>query len=328
MKKSIKWGILGPGKIAKKVARDIQLSENGELYAVASRELKRAQHFSKTFNVPVFYGSYIELLKDENIDVVYIATPHTFHFEHTMLALNHRKHVLCEKPLAMNIQQVEIMVKEARSRRLFLMEGIWTRFIPATEKLIQLLDDRLIGDVISIRADFGFKSSMDLKGRLFEKKLGGGSLLDIGIYPVYLSLLILGVPNEIMAMARMTKTGVDSFTSIMFNYSNQAKASLESTLEAHTPIEALIYGTKGKIRLASRFHHSERLEVFENEGVKEQFDLKYLGNGYVHEINEVNQCLFNQKVESSKLPLSMSMQLISTLDKVRAKIGLRYDLED
>ncbi len=325
MRKKIKWGILGPGKIARKFARDIQLVGSSEIYAVASRDISRAIQFGKDFNVKKLYGSYAELMQDADVDVVYVATPHTFHFEYTMMCLQHGKHVLCEKPLGMNANEVETMIKEARKRNLFLMEGIWTRFIPATKKLLQLLDDRVIGDVIAIRADFGFKSKMDMQGRLFEKKLGGGSLLDIGIYPVYLSLLILGMPVDIMATARMTETGVDSYCSMMLSYGNNSKASLESTLEAHTPIEAFIYGTQGKIKLASRFHHSEKIELYEDEDIAEVFDLKYKGNGYVHEIEEVQKCIFEGKSESPKLPLDMSLQLITILDKIRARIGLKYE---
>jgi len=166
---------------------------------------------------------------------------------------------------------------------------------------------------------------MDMQGRLFEKKLGGGSLLDIGIYPVYLSLLILGIPVDIMATARMTKTGVDSYCSMMFSYDNHSKASLESTLEAHTPIEAFIYGTQGKIKLASRFHHSEKIELYEDEDIVEVFDLKYNGNGYVHEIEEVQKCIKEGRTESPGLPLQISLQLIRILDKVRTEIGLQYE---
>lgn len=325
MSNKIKWGILGPGKIARKFVQDLQLVENAEIYAVASRNLSRAEFFSNQFNAKQSYGSYLELVQDKDVDVVYVATPHVYHFEHAMLCLKHGKHVLVEKPMGMNAVEVETLINEARSGGLFLMEGLWTRFVPATGKLLELIDDKVIGGVVAIRADFGFKSKMDMQGRLFEKKLGGGSLLDIGIYPVYLSLLILGIPLDIMATARMTETGVDSYCSMMFSYDNHSKASLESTLEAHTPIEAYIYGTQGKIKVATRFHHSERIELYEEEDIIEQYNLKYSGNGYVHEIEEVQNCIKEGKTESPKLPPKTSLQLIRILDKVRAEIGLQYE---
>ncbi|ALO14505.1 putative oxidoreductase YcjS [Salinivirga cyanobacteriivorans] len=325
MSNNLKWGILGPGKIARKFAEELQVVENAEIYAVASRDMDRAKQFGSDFNPSKVYGSYLELAQDDEVDVVYVATPHAFHFEYTMLCLKHGKHVLVEKPMGMNEAEVETMMNEARSRGLFLMEGLWTRFVPATGKLLELINNKVIGDIVAIRADFGFKSKMDMQGRLFEKKLGGGSLLDIGIYPVYLSLLILGIPVDIMATARMTKTGVDSYCSMMFSYDNHSKASLESTLEAHTPIEAYIYGTHGKIKVATRFHHSERIELYEEEDIIEHYDLKYSGNGYVHEIEEVQNCIKEGKTESPRLPLKTSLQLTRILDKVRAEIGLQYE---
>jgi predicted dehydrogenase len=217
------------------------------------------------------------------------------------------------------------MLNEAKSKNLFLMEGIWTRFIPATVKLIELLADNVIGDIMFIRADFGFKADVDLEGRLYNKNLGGGSLLDIGIYPIYLSLLTLGFPAHIKALARMTATGVDSYCAILLDYENSAKAILESTLEANTPTEAYIYGSKGVIKLHSRFHHSEKISLYQNGALKEEFNLPYKGNGYLHEIEEVNRCLKNKELESDKLPQSVSLNLIRLIDQIKDKIGLSYD---
>jgi len=241
-----------------------------------------------------------------------------------MMCLKNGKSVLCEKPLGMDSNEVEIMLKEAKSRNLFLMEGIWTRFIPATEKLIEILYSNVIGDVNSIRADFGFRAEYNPDSRVFNKKLGGGSLLDIGIYPIYLSLLVLGYPLEISAMARFAETGVDSFCAMLFNYQNSAKAILESTTEADTPIEAYIYGSKGHIKLHRRFHHSEKISLYLNGKPKQVFELNYTGEGYYHEIEEVNNCLVNGEIESGKLPLSTSLKLINIIDLVKQKIGLSY----
>jgi len=200
------------------------------------------------------------------------------------------------------------------------MEGLWTRFITAAEKLIELLDQKIIGDILFVRADFGFKSEFNPEGRLYNKKLGGGSLLDIGIYPIYFSLLTLGKPSRIQAMARMTSTGVDSYCGMLFDYKNNAKAMLESTIEADTPTEAYIYGTEGHIKVHNRFHHPEKFSLYRNKELVEEFELKYEGNGYLHEIKEVNKCVKNELIESPKLPHQMSLDLIKVMDMVRGEI--------
>lgn len=324
MNKKINWGIIGLGNIANQFAEDLQHSDNSALYAVASRNGEKAKIFSEKYNSTKFYDSYEALAEDPEIDVIYIATPHTFHFENTMMCLKKGKGVLCEKPMGINSREVEMMVREAELRGLFLMEAIWTRFIPATNKLLEILSNKTIGDILFIRADFGFKADSNREGRLYNKKIGGGSLLDIGIYPIYLSLLILGIPMDMKVMARMTDTDVDGYCSILFDYENGAKAMLESTIEADTPIEAYIYGSKGSLQLHSQFHHTEKLTISQN-GEKEVLDIKYKGNGYLHEIEEVNKCLLNGAIESSKLPLKMSVDLITLIDRVKKEIGLKYE---
>jgi predicted dehydrogenase len=322
---NINWGIIGLGKIADKFASDLQLCDNTTLFGVASRDKEKARGFRSKYNSVNYYGSYEELAKDPQIDIIYIATPHTLHFENTMMSLKNGKSVLCEKPLGMDSQEVKAMVGEARSRKLFLMEGMWTRFIPATEKVIELLREEIIGDILFIRADFGFKADLEPEGRIFNKKLGGGSLLDIGIYPIFLSLITLGIPSDMEAMARMTRTGVDSYCAMLFDHNNASKAILESTVEADTPIEAYIYGSKGMIKMHSRFHHSERISLYQNAGLTRTFDIPYQGHGYVHEIEEVSRCLRDNRLESDKLPHSVSLDLITLIDRVKDKIGLRYN---
>ncbi|PWN07226.1 Gfo/Idh/MocA family protein [Rhodohalobacter mucosus] len=324
MDKIIKWGILGPGNIATLFADDLQLSDRAILQGVASRNLDKARDFSSTYQSHTYYGSYEELADDPDIDVIYIATPHPFHCEQTLMCLQKGKSVLCEKPMGMNATEMKSMFAEARARNLFLMEGMWTRFIPATKKLLQLLNEDAIGELLFMRADFGFKSDAGPESRLFKKSLGGGSLLDIGIYPVYLSLLAFGLPHEIKAMARMTKSGVDSYCSMLFGYADGAKAVLESTFEAETPTEATLFGSRGSIKLQSRFHHSENITITLN-GEEQNLKLPYRGNGYFHEIEEVNDCLLNKKTESSNYPLQTSLDLITVLDHVRDEISLSYN---
>ena len=324
MSKKINWGILGLGKIANKFAEDLLLSKDSILYGVASREIDKAKNFCYKFNSIKYFDSYEKLAKDSQIHIIYIATPHAFHFENAMMCLKNNKAVLCEKPMGLNREEVSIMIKEAKSRNLFLMEGLWTRFIPATEKLIEILNKKIIGDITFIRADFGFKGDLNFKSRIYNKKLGGGSLLDIGIYPIYLSLLTLGIPLDLQVMATMTETNVDSTCSILFTYKNGVKANLESTIEAQTPTEAHIYGSEGIIKLCSPFHHSEKMIISRN-GENEILEIKHKGNGYIHEIEEVNKCLMNEQIESSKLSFKTSLDLISLLDRVKAEIGLNYE---
>ncbi|MGE0587704.1 MAG: Gfo/Idh/MocA family protein [Cyclobacteriaceae bacterium] len=327
MTNKLKWGIIGLGKIAHKLASDLQQSSDAVLYGVASRDTQKAMEFSEKYNSPKCYGSYEELAHDPEVDVIYIATPHVFHFENAMLCLKNGKHVLCEKPMGMNTKQVTALIAEAQARSLFLMEGIWTRFIPATEKLIELLNKKIIGDILFVRADFGFTSPFNPEGRLYNKQLGGGALLDIGIYPIYFSLLTLGVPSRIQASARMTQTGVDSYCAMLFDYDSNARAMLDCTIEADTPTEAYIYGSNGHIKIHNRFHHPEKLSVYRNKELVEEINMKYDGFGYLHEIEAVNRCVRDKRTESPRLTHQMSLDLVSVMDKVRDEIGLVYECD-
>ena len=323
MNRKIKWGIIGLGKIANKFAADLQLSESAELYAVASRSQEKANEFAHQYNAKIAYNFYEKLAKDPNVDVVYIATPHVFHYQNTLMCLKNGKHVLCEKPMGMNQDQVKEMMALAKEKGLFLMEGIWTRFHPAIQKVLELIHSKSIGDIIHLKADFGFLADYNPQKRLFNKKLGGGSLLDIGLYPVYLSLLLLGKPIKIDAKARFTQTGVDDFCTINFEYGNRVHSALESTLAMQTPTEANIHGTKGSIKIHSRFHESTKVALYKS-GEATIYDFNMKGNGYYYEIEEVNQCLNAAALESKKLPLSISLALAQTLDLIREKIGLEY----
>lgn len=323
----IKWGIIGLGKIATKFAEDMKLVEGGLLYAVASRDIHKAKKFSEKFNIEKYYGSYHELANDSEVDVVYIATPHVFHYENTLMCLLTRKSVLVEKPMGMNKNQIAEMIEEARKQRLFLMEGLWTRFIPATEKVLELLKNGDIGEVKFVYADFGFKAEYDTEGRVFNKQLGGGSLLDIGIYPIYLSLLTLGKPTAIKTSARMTRTGVDGSCTMLFDYESSANALLESTIEEDTPIEAYINGSEGSIKMHTRFHHTKRITLSRDNEPDEVYDFPYEGNGYQFEIEEVNYCLLNHQTESKRLPLNVSYDLTELMDLVREEIELKYETD-
>ncbi|MEM6686078.1 MAG: Gfo/Idh/MocA family oxidoreductase [Bacteroidota bacterium] len=323
MSKKVRWGILGLGKIAHTFASDLQLSETAILQAVASRSLEKATHFAAKYTAHKAYDSYEALAQDTDVDIIYIATPHAFHFENTMLCLQHKKAVLCEKPLGMHLTEVQQMIQEAKSQQVFLMEAIWTRFMPSYQKVLELLETNTIGNIVSIRADFGFETTFNPDGRLYNKKLGGGALLDIGIYPIFLSLLVLGMPKTIHATARMTTTAVDSFCAMLFEYEHEAKAVLEATFEANTPTEAYIFGTKGSIKLHRSFHHANTITLYKDQQ-ETVFELPHLGFGYVHEIEAVNANILHGDTENTKLPLAFSEQLMTIIEQVKAKIGLQY----
>jgi predicted dehydrogenase len=323
MNNKVKWGIIGPGHIAQKFAADLLLSENGTLHAVASRDADKAKSFADQYKASTFYSDYESLAMDSDVDVVYVATPHAFHYEHTMLCLKNGKSVLCEKPMGMTPLEVQTMIAEAQKRKLFLMEGLWTRFIPATEKVLSLIDNNTIGNITSIGADFGFKAEYNVNHRLFNKSLGGGSLLDIGIYPLFISLLLLGFPDKTEAKARMTATGVDALCDMVLHYENGVNAVLKSTITEDTPTEAIITGENGSIIMHKPFHHSQSVTVKTGDD-EEIIDLPYEGFGYLFEIEEVNRSLAAGKTESSKLPLTMSHELYKIIAGIMKQINLDY----
>lgn len=327
MTEKIRWGIIGPGKIAKSFVSDLQLVDGGILNAVASRSLDRAEAFAKEFNAPHSFGSYTELFQSDTVDVIYIATPHDSHCQLTIEALNHGKAVLCEKPMGINKNEVQQMVQAAEENKVFLMEGLWSRFNPAIRKVKQLVDHGEIGNLEYVHADFAFYAlNREETGRLLNPNLAGGSLLDIGIYPIFLSYLLLGMPNKIHASSRFYKTGVEIQTSMIFEYDN-AQSVLFSGLTSKSEMRAEISGQKGSLFLHPRWHESDGYTL-EKEGQLTSFDLPKTGLGYLHEIEEVHQCLKNKKLQSSLWSHQNSLDLITLLDRVRNETGITFPFEE
>ena len=326
MTEKIRWGIVGPGKIAKSFASDLQLVDGGILNAVASRSLDRAEAFAKEFIAPHSFGSYRELFQSDTVDVIYIATPHDSHCQLTIEALNHGKAVLCEKPMGINKKEVELMVKAAKENKVFLMEGLWSRFNPAIQKVKQLVENGEIGKLEYLHADFAFYAlDRDENGRLLNPNLAGGSLLDIGIYPIFLSYLLLGMPNKIQASSRFYKTGVEIQTSMIFEYDN-AQSILYSGLSSKSEMKAEISGQKGSLFLHPRWHESDGYTL-EKEGKLTPVKLPKTGLGYPHEIEEVHQCLRNNKLQSTSWSHENSLDLITLLDRVRSETGITFPFE-
>lgn len=331
MEKTTRWGIIGLGRIARKFADDLRLLPNARLHAVASTDLDRAADFAREYDVPHHFGSYEAIVGCPDLDVVYIATPHVGHCAATVFCLENGLSVLVEKPFAMNSEEAQRMIAAARRNGVFLMEALWTRFIPAVAEAFNLLKNNEIGEVHSIQAQHGFHAPFDADWRIFNKKLGGGSLLDIGIYPVLLSNFIFGRPadEDIFATATFTPTGVDATCAMIFKFGEKKLAQLGSTILSNTPMEAQIFGELGTITLHPRFHHTQKLTVSRFDDarrteVSRTVEMPYEGWGYHFEAAHVMDCLGKNLLESPLVPLQFSSDLMATLDAVRQKIGLKY----
>ncbi len=319
------WAILGLGNIAHKFAQDLALVPQARLHAVASRSLAKAQAFATEFDVPHAVGSYEDLLTVPGIDAVYIATPHSEHCAHTLLCLRAGLPVLCEKAFAQNVSQAQEMVRVARERRVFLMEAFWTRFFPAIAQALALVEAGYIGDVKHLEADFGFATPYQPEGRLFNPALAGGSLLDIGVYPLFISQLFLGIPSAVGAVATPAPTGVDLNCAMSLAYPSGATASLFSTIAAQTENRCVLYGTKGKLHLLGRFHAPVGVQVqLVGEESPQVFPCPTPGIGYHYEAAHVQACLAQHLTESPLLSLDFSLHLMQQLDAVRQQIKLRY----
>jgi predicted dehydrogenase len=324
MAQVIKWGILGAGRIAAKFASDINKTPNCVVHAVASSSLEKAQQFALDHQGKLAFGNYHELFTS-GVDVIYVATPHTFHKQHTLLCLENNIPVLCEKPFGINEPEVLEMIKMAREKKIFLMEAMWTKFLPSSLKTLELINSGLIGKIKTIDANFGFKAVFDEHSRLFNPTLGGGAFLDIGIYPAFLSLFLLGYPSKISASSIFAPTGTDETTSFIYQYDNETTALLNCTVGANTNCEANIYGEKGSITIHGRFHEAQEISVKSNDTDELQtFSFPRNTFGYNYEIEEVNACLRAGKIESDILPLSFSQKLIHLLDKTREAAQIVY----
>ena len=318
---AIRWGILGTGNIAQQFAHGLAELPDAQLVGVGSRNLETAQAFATDFGAAHAHGSYKALAQDPEVEVVYIATPHTLHAENSLLCLEAGKAVLCEKPFALNAAQAQTVIETARANKLFLMEAMWTRFFPLFGTLRELVQNR-IGEPKLLHADFGFASPV-AQNRLFNPSLGGGALLDVGVYPVSLASYLLGKPTEVSSHAHLGATGVDEQNAIVLTHQNGALALLSSTIRAATPQEAFIMGTEGSIRVCAPWWQPEKLVLTDSDG-EETFSSPLPHNGYAYEAAEVMRCLREGKLESPIMPLDETLSIMNTLDTCRAQWGLRY----
>lgn len=325
MDKTYRWGILGPGRIAEKFASALRYTEGAELYAVASRDGNRAAGFAGRWGASRVYNDYRKLAEDPLVDIIYIAVPHAFHCEQSLLCLEHRKPVLCEKPLALSTAQATKMISKAREQQVFFMEGMWSRCMPFIKKILELIEQDVIGPVQYVRADFGFRAPFDPAGRLYNPDLGGGSLLDVGIYPLYLLTLLLGVPGKVHTVGRLSSTGIDEYCHVQFAYPGGQTAAMLSAITMQTPLTAEIIGTKGRIEIAAPWYKTERFKVIIGFNESEQeYAFPHGHNGFEHEIREVTDCLNKGLLESPLMPHEFSLKLSRIMDEVREQVGVVY----
>ena len=353
MSKTIRWGVLGTGTVASQFIQGLKAVPNAQLWAIGSRTLEKAQGFAQLFNVPKAYGSYEELVQDPNIDVVYIATPQTRHKVDSILCLSAGKAVLCEKPFTVTSQEAREVMAVAQKHQVFCMEAMWMRFMPLIQEVRCLIQAGEIGDVQLLTADFGYPTEFDPKNRFFNPELGGGALLDRGVYPLSLAFLLLGKPLHVSGAPCMGKTGVDDQSVLVLRYGNGAMAILHSTLHTYGSNTAVITGTRGKITIKEPFYKPEHISItrFSEQPVvvtsqktalatgwkgtvvgklKQNRWLKTLaklrkenvtniyqslaGNGYNYEAEEVVNCLQMGKLESSLMPLSETIDIMETME--------------
>jgi predicted dehydrogenase len=347
----VRWGILGTGRAAHDFARGLQYVKGAELAAIGSRAADTAGRFARATGSRRAYGSYEALVADPAVDVVYIATPHTFHRNHCLLALNAGKAVLCEKPFAMNVREAQEIVDVATSKQLFCMEAMWMHFLPGMQKAIELVGAGAIGEPRMLHADFGVPTHFDADGRFFSAALGGGALMDRGVYPLALALRLFGAPEKIESFAAPASTGVDEQVSIMLKFSGGRMATLSATLSTYGANEAVIMGAEGRITIheplcrpdrltlsrapkmnadatlskSSRFKDGLRsnkaLQILRHllPGRSKSLHLPYTGNGYNYEADEVMRCLHKGEMGSETWPLAQTISLARTLDIVRSR---------
>jgi predicted dehydrogenase len=321
--KKIKWGIIGLGSIANKFATDLLTIEDAELYAVGSRSQEKADAFAKKFGATKAYNSYEAIANDPNIDAVYIATPHALHKENALMCLENGIAVLGEKPFAMNAAEVEEMIVKAKEKNALLMEALWTYFLPHYQYVLNLLENKTYGNILKIESDFGFQRPYNTNARLFNKSMGGGSLLDIGIYPIFASLSALGLPNSIEASATFFENETDSSCTMKLKYPNNVTAHLKSSLLEVLPTEAIFYCEKATIKINTMFHMPTTVSII-MDGKEDIKDFGYNTIGYNFEAIHFNKLIREGKKESDIMTFEFSRKLIKTLDDVRKLIKLNY----
>jgi predicted dehydrogenase len=320
----VRWGILSTGGIATSFVNDLRLLPDAEVLAVGSRTPDAAALFADRHRIPRAYGSWAELAADPEVDVVYVATPHAAHYAATRLCLEAGKAVLCEKPFTIDLPTAKELVAIAERRGVFLMEGMWTRCNPAVRRAVVMIADGVLGQVTSVQADFGIVAPAEPTHRLRAKVLGGGALLDLGVYPLTAALLMLGTPDHIRAWASLTPEGVDENTGLVLGYDTGAVATLSCGIVGETRMAAVVTGTGGRIEFTPPFFCTRAFTVFRAGADPEVVSFDFDGRGYQFEAAEVHRCLREGLLESPLVPHAVTLEMMSLLDTIRAQIGVFY----
>ncbi|NLL73685.1 MAG: Gfo/Idh/MocA family oxidoreductase [Clostridiales bacterium] len=326
--REIKWGIIGTGSIASKFARALNSMKDTKLVGVASRNINKAKEFSEKFQVEKAYGSYEDLVKDEEIDVIYIGTPHTEHKANAELCIKNGKAVLCEKPFTVNVADSEYLISLAKDHKVFIMEAMWTKFLPVTIKVKQWIKDGRIGKVRHFRISFGYSSPFDPNNRLYNPDLAGGALLDVGVYPItYVVHMMDCLPDKIISSAEFGQTQVDEQNIIIMKYKDGVLADLSSSVAIETGYDAVIIGEEGKL-VVPKFWSAEEAYLYDSKNqLVEAYNEPHHENGYEYEAYEVNRCLRENMLESDKLPLKDTLDIMRIMDQIRSEWGLVYPQE-
>lgn len=328
MQKTIRWGILGTGNIAHKFAEGLQALPDADLVAIGSRNLATANRFADEYNIPSRYATYESLVEDPQVDAVYIGTPHPMHLPNSVLCLTHGKAVLCEKPFTVNARETEQLIGVARTERRFLMEAMWTRFLPVMIQARAWIQSGAIGEPRMVQSDFGFRAEIHEEHRLFSPEFAGGGLLDVGVYCVSLASMVFGGPPvTVKGLAHIGETGVDEQNAAVLGYSGGGLALVSSAIRTNTPQEARIIGTDGMILLHPPFWCGERATLCVSGKDPVEMHCPCEGNGYNYEAAAVMQCLRDGALEHETMPLAESLEIMKTLDRLRAEWGMKYPMD-
>ncbi|NMR19794.1 Gfo/Idh/MocA family protein [Cellulomonas fimi] len=319
----IRWGILGAGGIAGAFADAVTAHTRSPVVAVGSRDRDRCEHFATAHGIPTTHVGYRDLVEDPQVEAVYVATPHSHHRDHALLAIAAGKHVLVEKAFTRNAGEAEEVFAAAREAGVFVMEAMWTRFLPHVAALHQVIDAGEIGEVVSLAADHGQAFRYDPRSRLFDPALAGGALLDLGVYPVSFAHDLLGVPDAVTAVGALTDTGVDGQVTAVLSYGARVQATLTTTLWARTPTTAWVAGTEGHVELAGSFYAPTSFTVTRHDGTRWTFD-RPVPRGLQFEAAEVARRVAAGETESPRMSWQGTLDVMGTLDTVRAQVGVRY----
>jgi predicted dehydrogenase len=324
----IRWGIVGPGRIAEKVTGDFRDVDGAEPVAVASRSAARAQEFAARHGLARAYGSYAEILTDPDIDVLYVATPHAQHHALALAALRAGKALLVEKSFTATTAGAAEVIDLARGTGIFVMEAMWTRFQPAVVALRELVADGAIGEVRSVQADLGVAREYEPTDRLFDLALGGGALLDLGVYVVSFAQMLLGTPERVVAAGSLFPSGADAEASLLLDHGDGRTATLTTSLRQALPGQARVFGTEGWIDVLPRFHHPQTIVLHRAGAEPETITRPATGGGYAHELIEVTECLRAGRSESAVMPLADTLAVQSVLGEAADQLGVPHEEDD